>query len=508
MRGRGEIGRRSGLKIRFSNENAGSSPAVRTTLRLGLLVAALGCTSCIGRPPAGPLAVSVVGSRFTSVDPDKAPLGSADAVLAAAMRPGLVQFDASGQVRPALGESWITTADGLSMIFRLRDSRLPNGTTIKAASVAKRLNAATGPASRNVLAPLLTAVESVVGMTDRVVEIRLRTPRPNLLQLLAQPELGISDAGDQAWQIARRSSALVRLRSSVRSVDGPPASTSEVDLRAERASRAIVRFNQGRSDLVLGGTLADWPLARLAQVRPRRLRFDPARGLLGVAIVGNGGFLADARMREALAMAVDRGALSALVAVPGWLTREQLLPEQLDSARAPAAPAWSTLDALARRTEAARRVATWAGANDAPPTLTIAVPDGPGWRLVLAQLTVDWRAIGVTLVPAQRGVRADLRIVDAVAPNASANWFLSVTGCQAGLVCGSGGDDALRRSRDAATLGERAIALAEADSASAARSSFIVLGAPVRWALVDPRLTRFRENAFAVHPLDQLRPLR
>ena len=31
-------------------------------------------------------------------------------------------------------------------------------------------------------------------MTDRVIEIRLNAPRPNLLQLLAQPEFGWSSA--------------------------------------------------------------------------------------------------------------------------------------------------------------------------------------------------------------------------------------------------------------------------------------------------------------------------
>ena len=32
-------------------------------------------------------------------------------------------------------------------------------------------------------------------MTDRVIEIRLRAPRPNLLQLLAQPQLSIIREG-------------------------------------------------------------------------------------------------------------------------------------------------------------------------------------------------------------------------------------------------------------------------------------------------------------------------
>ena len=54
--------------------------------------------------------------------------------------------------------------------------------------------------------PLLGAIDEIMAMTDEVLEIALKSPRPNFLQLLAQPEMGILFKGQgagpyrPAWQ--------------------------------------------------------------------------------------------------------------------------------------------------------------------------------------------------------------------------------------------------------------------------------------------------------------------
>ena len=58
-------------------------------------------------------------------------------------------------------------------------------------SSSGRSRAPRGSATREALG----AVEEVVAMTDRVIEIRLAAPRPNLLQLLAQPEFALVREG-------------------------------------------------------------------------------------------------------------------------------------------------------------------------------------------------------------------------------------------------------------------------------------------------------------------------
>ncbi len=463
-------------------------------------------SACGDARAPGDLQVSVVGNGLRApVDPNRGTATDAERSLMRATTMGLVGLDGLGQVEPALAESWITTADGTSTIFRLRRTNWPGGDEATGEEVAASLNRALAPPSRNALKPLLGSIDAVVGMTGRVVEIRLKVPRPNLLQLLAQPELGITRdrLGLGPYRVAQRTATRVRLVAIDDLDEGTPP-LDPVMMRAERAARAVARFKQGDADLVEGGTLADLAIAQASAPRPGRLRFDPAAGLFGLAFAARG-TIAEPAVRRALAMAIDRRALAATVGLPGWATRDQVLPTPLDSARPAARPDWSDAPIASRRVEAAQRIATWRATLRAMPLVRVALPPGPGMRTLFAGIAADWRAIGVGAVRvAIDAPDADLRLIDAVAPNASANWYLTTLSCAAGLVCDARGDTALIASRAAATLDARAIELADADAILAERAAFIVLGAPVRWSLVDPALVGWRENAFAVHPLHRL----
>src|SRR3546814_767518 len=110
----------------------------------------------------------------------------------------------------------------------------------------------------------------------------------------------------------------------------PPRPEQTVRLIGERAAKAILRFKALRSDMVDGGTFADWPLIGLAEIAPTAIRFDPAQGLFGLAIVERSGFLATAENRAVLAGALDREAIVALVRT-GWPTTDRILPEDRKS---------------------------------------------------------------------------------------------------------------------------------------------------------------------------------
>ena len=468
---------------------------------------ALGAASCQQPRDRGVLAVSVVGDGFHERDPDRAPLAPADAWLAAETASGLVRIDGTGQVEPALAESWITTADGLSTVFRIRRTTWPSGREVTGEDVAASLQRALASNSRNRLRPFLTAVDSVIGMTDRVVEVRLKVPRPNLLQLLAQPDLGIrrGGVGVGPYRVVRRSAGAVRLEATA-SEDTDASLPEPVILRSERTAVAVARFTSGDARLVAGGTLADLPIATVANLRPGRLRFDPVQGLFGLAFRGRTPFVNDAGVRQAMAAAVNRPALAAAVGLPGWTTTQAVLPAALDSASGPAAPPWAAVGQSQRNRDAAARIAAWRAGNGDPPILNLALPSGYGMRALFARLASDWRAIGVSVrLVAIESPIADLRLIDAVAPNASANWYLTSLSCAAGYVCDASGDAALLASRDAPDLQRRSALLGEADAVLARRGTFIALGVPVRWSLVDPALTGWRENTFAIHPLAELR---
>lgn len=479
--------------------------AVRNIL---VLLAVTLLTAC-GKPPDARIAVSVLGGPISMVDPDREPLSNAQSVLIGSVAQGLVAFDASGQIEPALAERWIVTDDGLSYIFRLRKAKFANGKVIDADMIVARLRAAIRANSRNALRPALEAIEEMTAITPEVIEIRLRTPRPPLLHLLAQPELAIAVRGGGTGPF--RMSAL---RRGVTQLDPMPAPDADPDepvavgdpvvLRLDRPSVAIMRFIGGGSDLVLGGDFAQLPLIRATNNRARELRFDPAEGLFGLAIVGNSAFLSDADNRRALAMSLDRQAMIDKIGGPASVPVLAVLPERYRSAADPATPGWSLLTQDQRVATAKATIDAWRSGSRSPPVLRIALPDGPGSKLLVAQIAADWAKIGVSVERVQSMADADIRLVDRVAPAPSAIWYLRTAGCPEADRCDKATGEALDRAVAATDLATRGQALAEADQALSGSARFIVLTRPIRWSLVARRLGQYRDNPRAWHPVNHL----
>src|SRR5207237_9899462 len=177
------------------------------------LATLLGLTGC-GQPETGPIEISAIGGPPRLTDPNRAPLDAPSAFLTEAIAQGLVRFNAEGDIEPALAQSWIISDDGLTYTFRLRRTNWIDGGRVTAQQVAARLRAALGRSSRNPLKPVLGAVAEIVAMTDEVVVINLRGPRPNFLQLLAHPELAIIQgrAGTGPYRLAAFDNNIARLQ--------------------------------------------------------------------------------------------------------------------------------------------------------------------------------------------------------------------------------------------------------------------------------------------------------
>ena len=483
--------------------------AIRTAFGAAMAAAILGLAACDG-PESGPIDVSAIGAGPRLANPNLEPLDPPSAFLIEALAQGLVRFDAAGEIEPALAQSWIVSDDGLRYTFRLRRSRWSGGARVTAEEVAGRLKAAVSRASRNPLKPVLGAIENVVPMTDEVLEISLRGPRPNFLQLLAQPELAIlrNNQGTGPYRLVEAEVPALGL-ALPRAEEAEEEGDAEADddepailLRGERASRAIARFAAERTALVVGGTAGDLPLARAAGLPARALVFDPVTGLFGLAFAAREGPLADPAVRRALAMAVDRDAIAAALEVPRLGIRTSLVSPGVVELPRLAQPDWAAAP-LPMRREAAQRVIVALGL-EAPLKVRVAMPDGPGYRLVFAHLRRDWRLIGVDAERVRAGAPAELRLIDAVAPANLASWYLRHFTCEASPVCDPAADEALARARAAARTADRAAEFAIADRILTDLVPFIPLTAPVRWSLVSTRLTGFRPNPFARHPAANL----
>lgn len=480
---------------------------MRKRRRPGPGIAVLGALllCACGEKASGPLIVSAIGEPPRLLNPNLEALDPPAALLAEATAQGLVRFEASGQIEPALAQRWIVSDDGLRYTFRLAPVEWVGGGKVTASQVVSRLRAAIGASSRNPLKPLLTNIDEIVSMTDDVLEISLNTPSTSFLHVLAQPEMAILrnnlGSGPYRGTLKPDRSILLRLPKSKDPQARERDETDEIILRGERAALAVARFKAGLADLTIGGTAGNLLIARAGQPTAQNLRFDPVAGYFGLAFVSDDGPLADPAVRQALSMAIDRTSLVNAIGVPALLPRASLLPTGLSDVPAPSAPEWGSRPLAERRAAAARTLRPLAG--NEPLVLRVAMPEGPGYRVILAFLRRDWRAVGIEVEAVSDKAPADLKLIDKVAPAAMASWYLQGFSCAISPVCSAEADEAMHAAATA-PLAERRALIAEADRLISAAVPFIPLTAPVRWSLVSQRLTGFTPNAFGRHAVGEL----
>lgn len=464
------------------------------------------------------LRVAVIG-RSDGPFESGARLSLAGQLVRAATSEGLVGFDEQGRVIPALADRWIVTDDGLSYIFRLRDGTWPADgpgarAPLTAESARTALRAALSALKGTTLAQDMAGVDEVRIMAGRVIEIRLSEANPDLLQLLAQPELGllrrsagkVAGAGPMAMTRAGMAAQLVPIappRRGLPEVKGWDDRIRPIRVTGMAPAKAVERFRAGEVDMVLGGTFADFPLTAQLGFARGAVTPDPVVGLFGLIVVRDDGFLATAENREAMAMAVDREALATALGVGGWTMSNRVVAPGMEGDFGTIGERWTGVSLADRQSQAAARVARWRKGEG--PRLRLAMPAGPGADVVFARLAQDLRKAGITLIRVPAEAEADLRVIDAVARYPRANWFLGQLSCAAkrGL-CSAAADDLAAQARAAPDQASRAALLAHAEADLTAANVYIPLGMPLRWSLVRGIVPGFAVNRFGVHPLMSL----
>ncbi len=481
---------------------------VRATSLLAIL--ALMLTSCSG-VATEPVAMSVIGTSTKIPDPNMGMIGESSRVLLPTTAQGLVGFDAADQVQPALAERWMVTDDGLSYIFRLREAQWAGGAPVTAWEVAASLKHSMSSGGRNRLRGLFFNVAAVIPMTGEVIEIRLRAPEPNLLQLLAQPEMAVfrKSGGSGPYRIHSQRDGVLRLRPTTQNIDedeGKQAidESRDIRLRSERAALAIARFKAGDAQYLTGGTFLDLPLARAAKVGSERFQIDPAYGLFGLGVAADSKLLASGDARLALSLALDREALTQGFGVSDWSPALSILPDALDSSAKPAAMQVLQQSLEERRTRARSLMAGLRNGSK-PIEVKIALPEGDGSRLLFAGIAADWRRIGVRARRVPQGQNSDLFLIDEVAPVSSGIWYLLRLSCVRALMCSQDFQTKLSAVMSESDLVKRSLLISAADAALVSENSYLPIALPLRWSLVDPELVNWHRSAFAIHPAAYLR---
>jgi len=505
------------IAARHAGVQAKVQAAVRARVRAGVsagLAAVLLLAGCSQDKDAA-VKVVVIGDPASPFGKSP-PLSVPARLVRSATVEGLVGFDEQGQIIPALADRWIVTDDGLSYIFRLRDGTWADGSDLTAQTVRAGLRETIAGLRRTPLALDLAGIDEIRVMTERVIEIRLAAPMPNLLQLLAQPELGIARDGRGTGPMRLRRDGDVALLNAIApeslglpAVEGWSAMIRPLRLVALPAAAAVDTFNRGDADVLLGGRIEDFPLARSVGLIRGTIQMDPVMGLFGLAVTDSpaakgSGFLAAPENRETLAMAIDRDALIAPFGLGGWSPTTRLVGAGTADDPGTIGERWAGLSIDQRRAQASVRVARWRQAQheSAPPRLRIAMPQGPGADILFGRLQADLKTIGIETQKVGMDEDAELRLVDVVARYPRAGWFLNQLSCTArrGL-CSDTADRLSLQAQRATDPVARSALLAQAEVALTKANVFIPFGTPIRWSLVRGDANGFAANHWNIHPL-------
>lgn len=476
--------------------------------------------SCDRSDTGAPLEIAVISDAsdpsFASALDVGTELSAAAQHVRGATAEGLVGLDPSGEILPAIAERWIVTDDGMSYIFRLRNSDWGSGDPIEAEHIRDALLDNIVTLSGTALGQDLAKIEEIRVMTGRVIEIQLKGPMPDFLRLLAQPEMGFVRDGEGTGPMAAAGladDAVIELAALPPEARGLPARqnwsmlTRNLFVRAIPAEEAVTLFAGGEVDLVLAGTVAHLPLADTGPLSAGTVRLDAPLGLFGLQVMRAEGLLADSSLREAVAMAINREDLMQPLNFAGWQASTWIYPLALAGESGPQEERWAGLTLAERRAIASRRVSGWKTSNagaerNGVAQLTVAMPAGPGNNLLFEEIREDLAGIGVEAVRSTEEAGADLVLRDSLARYYSPRWYLNQFHCSLDIgICSPAADELVAEALEARDLIEKNQIYAEAQAALIAEQVFIPLGQPVRWSLVRAGVPGYEENQWGLHAL-------
>lgn len=486
--------------------------AVRPASLFGPLTIALALlTSCSFGEDENQIRVTVVEDGESRINPVGTRLNYASATMRAAIAKGLVGLDERGRVVPALAARWIVTDDGLSYIFRLYEAKWDDGRQVTAERVARLLRERFAELGRSRLANDVEIIDEVVSMTGRVVEIRLKSPHPNFLQLLAQPEMGLFRAGHGAgpMRLLSEANGIMLNRFDEPSQDETEENEEEQDrwvsLHSESAAKAISRFTLGQANLVIGGKFHHLPLLDEAGVDSGNIQLDPVAGMFGFLFTRADGFWAVPENREILAMAINRPALlTSFPSVTAWQARQKIIPEALDVEGINARPDWAAMTMNARIDFARNHVNNWKASEGNIKALAATLPDAVGADILFLRVRSDLRRVGLELVKASADNPANAILIDEITPYNSPQWFLSRLTCAQTPICLNDADTKIAEADAATNLEIKARLYAEAEEMLVQHYNYIPIAVPIRWSIARPGQRGFAVNPRGWHPLNPL----
>ena len=461
---------------------------------------------------------------------------------------GLTTFDAQGRIAPGSAKRWQISDDGLTWTFWLHEGLTwSDGHPLTAADFVYALRRLQDPQTAASLAYFMYMLKNAAAINagelpveqlgthaadDHTLVLELEAPYPYLLERLLYPTAfpvprhAIEAHGD-AWTKpanwvsngaytlgAWRPQAHLELRANPRA-----ASSVAIDQvfyhPVTNEQSAYNRFRNGELHAI-----GSFPVGELDTARDKHadaLRVSDLLSMMYLVFNTEHEALADVRVREALALAIDQSVLTDKVLRSGAKPAVSFVPWLVEDYE-PAPYPHSTLATDARLTRARQLLADAGYGDDSPLELTLRHVVGLENKKVNLAITGMWRNIGVRAELHQAELRthfADLRRGDFevawagwVGENNAEHYLTLLQSTIGGVNYGRFSDpDVDRWLASAQTQADRATRnahLREAELASLARFPVIPLYTNAVRRLVDPRLTGWHDNPRDMHQVRHL----
>jgi oligopeptide transport system substrate-binding protein len=483
----------------------------------------------------------------TTIDPHKTAYPS-ETTIVSDLFVGLTTLDARGVAVPGCAESWQVSPGGRTWTFRLRDGlQWSDGTPMKSEEIEWSLQRALDPKTAYPYAGRLFAIRNaravatgraapatlgVRAVDARTVIVELEHPTPYLAEVLASfglpaPRARIEKYGN-AWirpeNLATNGpftverwipNGYVRLRKNPRFFDAANVRLDAVvHYPAPQPVTALRRFAAGELDFVLAV-----PPDQLAWARKNAgaaLRMSPGLGVEVVAFNMRSGVTKDARVRQALSLAIDRDAIARNVLGDARLAAWNYVPPVTVGYSNPPLPPMRA-QSLAERQAQARSLLQQAGYGPSKPLpIRLGFPANDFNRRIAVVIDAMWRQIGVKAsleAKEQRALAASIASGDFDAARqlwlggySDAQAFLErLDGTAAGSTINPSGyvnstfDTALRRAEAAVEPQARLESLRSAEQIALRDQPVAPIYFFVGRRLVSPQLTGWTDNPRGIH---------
>jgi oligopeptide transport system substrate-binding protein len=342
---------------------------LRSRAFIGIAAAALALSACGGPSASSSSSSSAettfrrgVGANPDSVDPHKAQ-GTWENDVIGDMFIGLFTENAKSQPIPGIAESWKVSDDQLTWTFKLRQTNWSDGTPLTAKdfeySLRRLLDPATlGAVYASVQYPIKNAQAvnggelpldqvGVKALDDYTLEVKLEYPAPYLPGLLKHytafpvPKHVIEQHGDQwtrpenivvngAFKLAEwRSGNFLRLVKNESFEDAANVCFNEVIFYTQPDHDAMVRRAQA-GEIDMNNSFPTGQLEQVEKKLPGWPRVAPMMATTYLAANTTEAPFDDARVRKALALAIDREHITGNILKGGEIPAYSFVPESIN----------------------------------------------------------------------------------------------------------------------------------------------------------------------------------